>query len=367
MMETPPLEGIRVVELAQLIAAPSAGLLLAEYGASVVKIEPPAGDAGRTLRSAAAAHLPESPAFTAYNRNKSSVRLDLRTDEARTRALDLIDTADVLITSSRPGAMNRLGLGWDDLSARNPGLVYAAVTGFGNGPVGRDRGGVDIVVQAESGIMSVTGYPDLPPVKVGFTVVDAACGHALCHGILAALVRRQRTGRGSRVDLSLFDVAVHLQTGPFVEYLMTGSQPGRSGNAAPMTAPADLYRCQDGEIVVSAYLDLHWRRFIDALGVPELADDPRFVDGSSRSANHVELKRIIEGALAMRGTDKWIALLIEAKLLVAKVKNYEALASDENVVESHLIQRFDGGFGIRNPVMLAGTESVPPAALMESL
>jgi crotonobetainyl-CoA:carnitine CoA-transferase CaiB-like acyl-CoA transferase len=364
-MGKPPLDGIGVVELGQLVAAPSTGLLLAEYGASVTKIEPLQGDAGRQLRSTAAAHLDEAPAFSAYNRNKTSLRLDLRSDAGRTRALELIDTADVLITSSRPGVLERLGLGWDELSTRNPRLVYAAVTGFGDGPVGAPRGGVDIIVQAESGIMAATGYPDRPPVKVGFTVVDAACGHALCHGILAALFDRERTGRGDRVDVSLFDVAVHLQTGPFVEYLLTGTQPPRTGNAAPMTAPADLYQCREGSIVVSAYLDPHWRRFVDVMGLPNLADDPRFADGSSRSRHRDELKKIIEGALTARSDEEWVTLLTEAKVLVARVKDYATLETDEIVAEARLIQRFDGIAGIRSPVRLGGSLPVPPLARVD--
>ena len=305
-----PLAGIRVLELAQMVAGPSAGLLLADYGADVIKVEPPHGDGSRQLRSIAAAGLPDSPVFVGYNRDKRLIRLDLRTEEGRARVLELADEADVVIEAARPGVMERLRLSADELLARNPRLVYASVSGFGRGPIGSRKGGVDIVVQAESGIISTTGYPDRPGTKIGFTAVDAACGHALCHGILAALFRRERTGRGDVVRLSLYDVALHLQTGPLTEYLMTGVQTPRAGNSAPLSAPADLLRCANGEIIVSAYLDPHWRAFTAAIGAPELADDPRFGDGADRARHRAELVDLIEkraGRWQRRRVDRPVA------------------------------------------------------------
>ncbi|MEU7811774.1 CoA transferase [Pseudonocardia sp. NPDC049154] len=350
-----PLAGIRVLELAQMVAGPSAGLLLADYGADVIKVEPPQGDGGRQLRSLAAAGLPDSPVFVGYNRDKQLIRLDLRSAEGRARVLELVDEADVVIEAARPGVMERLGLGAAELLARNPRLVYASVSGFGRGPVGRTRGGVDIVVQAESGIISTTGYPDRPGTKIGFTAVDAACGHTLCHGILAALFRRERTGRGDVVRVSLYDVGLHLQTGPLTEYLMTGVQSPRAGNSAPLTAPADLLRCADGEIVVSAYLDPHWRAFTRTLGAPELVDDRRFADGVLRARHRAELVELLEKRLAAGTVAEWVARLSAVGVLVAEVKDYAGVIADPLAAESGLLRRVGPGHGVASPVRLERT------------
>jgi crotonobetainyl-CoA:carnitine CoA-transferase CaiB-like acyl-CoA transferase len=342
-----------------MVAGPSASLLLADYGAEVIKVEPPQGDGGRQLRSPATALLPDSPVFVAYNRNKRLVRLDLRTDAGRAAALHLVDEADVVVEASRPGSMERLGLGADTLLARNPRLVYASVSGFGQGPIGRRRGGVDIVVQAESGIMSTTGYPDRPPTKVGFTVVDAACGHALCHGILAALFRRERTGQGEVVRVSLYDVALHLQTGPLTEYLMTGEQTPRSGNSAPLTAPADLLRCADGEIIVSAYLEPHWRSFAQTIGAPELLADPRFTTGIDRARGRAELVALIEQRLAAGTVAEWVSRLQAVGVLVAEVKDYAGVVTDPLCAESNLLRRVGNDHGVASPVRLEHTVAPP--------
>jgi crotonobetainyl-CoA:carnitine CoA-transferase CaiB-like acyl-CoA transferase len=255
--------------------------------------------------------------------------------------------------------MERLGLGADELLARNPRLVYASVSGFGRGPIGRRKGGVDIVVQAESGIISATGYPDRPGTKIGFTAVDAASGHALCHGILAALFRRERTGRGDVVRLSLYDAALHLQTGPLTEYLTTGVQSPRAGNSAPLTAPADLLRCADGDIIVSAYLDPHWRAFAAAIGAPELVDDPRFGDGVDRARHRGELVELIEKRLAGGTVAEWVSRLAEAGVLVAEVKDYAAVVADPLAAESGLLRRVGPGHGVASPVRLERTVERP--------
>jgi crotonobetainyl-CoA:carnitine CoA-transferase CaiB-like acyl-CoA transferase len=297
--------------------------------------------------------------FVGYNRNKRLIRLDLRSPEGRKRVLHLVDEADVVIEAARPGAMERLGLGADELLARNPRLVYASVSGFGRGPIGRRKGGVDIVVQAESGIISTTGYPDRPGTKIGFTAVDAASGHALCHGILAALFRRERTGRGDVVRLSLYDVALHLQTGPLTEFLMTGVQSPRAGNSAPLTAPADLLRCADGEIIVSAYLDPHWRAFALAIGAPELVDDPRFGDGVDRARHRAELVELIEKQLAGGAVAEWVSRLQNAGVLVAEVKDYAALVDDPLAAESGLLRAVGPDHGVASPVRLERTAEHP--------
>lgn len=338
-----------------MIAGPSAALLLADYGADVLKLEPPSGDTCRKLRSAAAVSLAESPVFVGYNRGKRIAQLDIRTEAGREQVFRLIEEADVFIESARPGVMERLGLGADTLLARNPRLVYASVSGFGRGEIGAKLGGVDMIVQAESGMMSTTGFSGQPATKVGFTVVDAACGHALCHGILASLLRRERTGRGEVVRVSLYDVALHLQTGPIVEYLMTGVQPERSGNSAPLSAPADSFRCADGEVVISAYIDAHWKKFVALIEAPELLEDPRFLTGPLKVINRVALTAAIENKLAARGASEWATLLQENGLLAGLVKDYAAVTIDKLTQEVGAIQSMEDGFGIRNPIVLEKT------------
>lgn len=352
-----PLAGIKVVELAQMVAGPSTGLLLADYGAQVIKIEPPQGDSCRHLRSRAAAGLENAPVFVGYNRNKSLIRLDLRDPDDLRRAEALIADADVVIESARPGVMERLGIGADVLTARHPRLIYAAVSGFGNEGPARTRGGVDLIVQAESGIMAATGFPE-SPVKVGFTVVDAACGHALCHGIMAALFRREKTGRGDIVRTSLYEVALHLQTGPITEYLMTGEQMPRAGNSAPLTAPADLMRCGEGAIVVSAYLEHHWTAFCQAIGGEELLADSRFIGAVSRVAHRDILLIEIERRLASRTAAEWRTALAEIGLLVGEVKDYAAVVADEVAVASGIVEKIGPDYGLRSPVTLEKSERI---------
>ncbi|HWK55028.1 MAG TPA: CoA transferase, partial [Hyphomicrobiales bacterium] len=194
-----------------------------------------------------------------------------------------------------------------------------------------------------------------PASKVGFTVVDAACGHALCHGILAALLRRERTGRGEVVRVSLYDVALHLQTGPIVEYLMTGVQSERSGNSAPLSAPADLFRCADGEVVISAYFDAHWMKFAELIEAPLLLEDPRFSTGALRVVNRAALTVAIENKLAARSATEWATLLQAHGLLAGLVKDYAAVTADNLTREVGAIQALDEGFGIRNPIVLEKT------------
>jgi len=353
--EKRPLEGFRVLELAQMIAGPSAALLLADYGADVLKLEPPTGDTCRKLRSAAAVSLAESPVFVGYNRGKRIAQLDIRAEAGREHVLRLVEEADVFIESGRPGVMERLGLGADTLLACNPRLVYASVSGFGRGHIGAKLGGVDMIVQAESGMMSSTGYPGQPATKVGFTVVDAACGHALCHGILASLLRRERTGRGEVVRVSLYDVALHLQTGPIVEYLMTGVQSERSGNSAPLSAPADSFRCSDGEVVISAYIDAHWKKFVDLIDAPELLEDPRFLTGPLKVINRVQLTAAIETKLAARSATEWATLLKANGLLAGLVKDYAAVTTDKLTREVGAIESIGKDYGIRSPILLERT------------
>lgn len=351
--DDPPLRGIRVVDFSQMVAGPAAALWLADYGAEVVKVEPPDGDGGRALRSAAAVGIEPAPLFAAYNRDKTAIRLDLRDDEDRQRAWQLLAEADVVVESALPGAMDRLGFGADEVRRRYPRVVYASVSGFGFGPVGRGRRGVDLIVQAESGMMSLTGHPGGPPTKVGFTIVDAACGHALCHGIVAALFRRERTGRGGVVRISLLDVALNLQNGPIGEFLQTGVQPPLAGNSAPHTAPADVFETADGHVVMAAYLDPHWQRLLDVLDDDALRNDPRFADPPGRVAAREPLTQALRAHFRNRTTQDWLAVLSAAGLLCASVNDLDTVTSHPLAHESGVVINSGGVHGVRSPVRLS--------------
>jgi crotonobetainyl-CoA:carnitine CoA-transferase CaiB-like acyl-CoA transferase len=326
-----PLDGLRVLELGNLLAAPCAGMVLADLGAEVVKVEAFGGDPARELQSAAFTGSGTSPTFLAFNRGKRSVALDVRTPEGMDVLRRLLARSDVLIESFRPGVMDRLGIAARDVRALHPGLVYASLSGFGEGGPETSRRGVDLVIQAESGIMAVTGEPDGAPMKVGFTVVDVAAGHVLAQAILAALIRRGRTGTGDHVTVSLVDVALHLQSAPMTEYLASGVLPPRCGNAAPMTAPADLFRTADGHVVISAYLDRHWRLLCAALERNDLPRDPRFVTKVDRVRHRAELVAEIESVLRTDTSRAWLALLQGAGLVVGMVKTYADIEADAQV------------------------------------
>ena len=355
-----PLAGIRVIEFAQMVAAPSAAMMLADYGADVVKVEPPEGDNVRRLRSAVTLDLPESPIFLAYNRGKRLLRLDLRDAADLAIAKRLIQAADILIEASLPGAMERLGLGPEAALALNPRLVYGSVSGFGWSDKVRNKRGVDLIVQAESGIMAATG-PLETPMKIGFTAVDAASRHAFCHALLAALFKRERSGRGQVVRVSLYDVALHLQAGPLVEYLMTGKQLPRNGNSAPLGAPADLLRCGEGAMVIAAYLPKHWLTLLNVLNAPQLADDARFVTPSDRIAHRAELIAALETLLASDSADAWEARLAAAGLLVGQVRDYAAVATSPYTLAAGTIASTGAAYGVHNPALF---DDHPRGALM---
>jgi crotonobetainyl-CoA:carnitine CoA-transferase CaiB-like acyl-CoA transferase len=327
----PPLDGLRVLELGNLLAAPCAGMILADLGAEVVKVEAFGGDPARELQTAAFTGTGTSPTFLAFNRGKRSVALDVRTPGGIEVTRRLVARSDVLIESFRPGVMDRLGLGAKALRAHDPRLIFASLSGFGDVGPERTRRGVDLVIQAESGIMAVTGEAGGPPMKVGFTVVDVAAGNVLAQAILAALIRRGRSGSGDHVTVSLVDVAVHLQSAPMTEYLATGTLPPRCGNAAPMTAPADLFRSADGHVVISAYLDRHWRQLCESIGRPELPDDPRFATKVDRVRHRDALVAELEATLRTDTSRGWVARLQGAGLAVGMVKNYADIEADPQV------------------------------------
>lgn len=327
-----PLAGVRVLELGHYIAGPAATQVLLDLGAEVTKVEPPAGDQARTIGAYGEGIV------CAYNRGKRSVALDLRDDEQREVALRLVDEADVLVQNLRAGALDRLGLGVDLLRARNPRLVVVSVTGFPTEGPSAQRAGLDIAAQAESGIMAVTGERDGDPQRVGFPVSDVGASYAVVQAVLAALLRRERTGEGGVAEVSLLNVSIHMQSALWGEWHTSGEEPHRKGNGQATVAPAaDLIATTDGSVVLSAYTAEHFRRLCGYLGKPWMVDDPRFVDNPARVAHRDDLLAEIEAVLGRLTTAQCVDELSALGLVVAPVRSYADVRDSPDVRAAGLL------------------------------
>ncbi|WP_028603434.1 CaiB/BaiF CoA transferase family protein [Ottowia thiooxydans] len=346
----PPLQGLRVIEFGQYIAAPAAGQTLADLGADVIKIEPPGGDASRRVGWTGDDY---GPMFSAYNRDKRSVMLDLRSSEGQRQAKRLALNADVVLSNSRPGALEKLGLGAEQLISEAPRLVYGRVSAFGQTGSASIRAGFDIAAQAESGMMSLNGEGDRDPVRVGFTVVDILAGQSLATGVLAALVRRGVTGRGALVDLSLIDVAVSALGNAWAEYRQLGLMPIRRGNGQPTVAPAaDVLKTRDGMVVLSAYMDEHFIRLCKAIGQPELAKDARFSNNPARVSHRAELMDVLKKALSQFDSEALVAMLAEGGIVAGAIKDMSQVHAGQGGVSKDLF--IDVHAAGRDPISVPG-------------
>jgi crotonobetainyl-CoA:carnitine CoA-transferase CaiB-like acyl-CoA transferase len=333
-----PLEGVRVIEFGQFIAGPGATQVLADLGADVVKIESANGDNGRRF-GASPATQGRSGLFVAYNRGKRSVVVDMRRPEGLALAKKLALQADVVLQNLRPGTVEALGLDAATLRREKPSLIHVSVSGFGLQGPSRQRPGLDIAGQAESGMMSVTGEKGGMPLKAGFAVADVSTANAAAQAILAAFIQRLRTGEGATIETSLLAASVAMQAQLWGEYHYSGQPPVRSGNAQPLVAPAaDLIEVLDGHIVISAYIDEHFRRLCQAIGQPELAADPRFADNSARVANRAAIIRRVQQALGSLTGEEARALLERHSVVVGVVRNYAQVLASEDVRASGVFQ-----------------------------
>lgn len=329
-----PLDGIRVLEFGQYIAAPAAGQSLVDLGAEVIKIEPPGGDAARQVGWT---QDDCGPMFTAYNRGKKSVVLDLRSPSGREQAMQLVASADIVLQNMRPGVMEKLGLDAQRLMQRFPALIYGQVSGFGQTGPASVRAGFDIAAQAESGMMSLNGEAGRDPVRVGFTVIDILTAQSLTSGVLAALVRRHVSGRGSLVSLSLIDVAVASLANAWTEYRMFRQVPLRRGNGQPTVAPAaEVIATRDGMVVVSAYTQEHFPRLCAAIGSPALAQDPRFATNLARVQNRPALHQALNAAFNHHTTDAVCELLNQAGVVVGAIRTMDQIQPGQAGVSENL-------------------------------
>ena len=311
-MLTAALEGVRVLDMTQIMAGPFCAMLLADLGAEVIKIENPrGGDDSR--RMAPPYYNGESAAFLAVNRNKYGLALDIRTERGKELLWKLIDSADVLIENFRPGTMDRLGFGYEQAHVRNPRLVYCSISGFGHTGPYSERGGFDLVAQAMSGVLSVTGSPE-EPAKVGVPISDLNAGLFASHAILAALLARARTGEGQYIDTSLFEAALAYTIWESNEYWASGQPPQRLGTAHRLSAPYQVFATADGWLAIGAANQRNWERLAHAIGRADLLDDARFASNADRMAHLPALVETLTATLKARPTQEWLPLLDQAEV-----------------------------------------------------
>jgi crotonobetainyl-CoA:carnitine CoA-transferase CaiB-like acyl-CoA transferase len=321
----PPLSGLRLLDLSRVLAGPYCTMVLADLGAEVIKVEQPeAGDETRGWGPPFADG--EAAYFLAVNRSKRSVALDLKDPADRESALALALRSDVVIQNFRAGAIGRLGLDYENLRSRRPDIVYCSLTGFGSDRDPPDRPGYDFIAQAECGLMQITG--DEQPTKVGVALVDVITGMNAAIGILAALRRRDRTGEGEHVEVSLLDSGLAALVNVAEGALVTGDEPRRFGNAHPNIAPYQTFRAADGWIAVAAANDGLYQRLCTAMGYSELAADRRFVTNADRVRNRAELVELLEERFRLRSADEWVAALDAAGVPAGKIRGVlDALAA----------------------------------------
>ncbi|RUT34559.1 CoA transferase [Arsenicitalea aurantiaca] len=368
-----PLEGIRVLDISQVMAGPFCCMLLADMGADVIKIEPP--ETGDSTRHSMGFRLKgsDSPGFLALNRNKRSITLDLKSEEGRETLYALVKTADVLVENARPGVSGRLGMDYQTLRAINPRLVYASISGFGQTGPWSQRPGFDLIAQAVSGILSSNGFPDMEPAKNSIAVADLGAGMFACYAILSAIIGRQTSGEGQYIDASLFEAALALSIWETTELWGTGKSPVPIGSANRMSAPYQAVAASDGWFVIGAANQGLWLKLIKVMGVEHLQEDERFSTNAARVVNRVELIDTLAPAFASRTKAEWIEALQEAGIPVADILDYEGAVQSEQAIAREMVQMVphpvEGEFrALGFPVKMSGTPQqirMPPPLLNE--
>jgi crotonobetainyl-CoA:carnitine CoA-transferase CaiB-like acyl-CoA transferase len=333
-----PLEGTRVMDLTHALAGPYCTMLLGDLGADVVKVEPP-GEGDHSRRWGPPFVNGESSYFMSVNRNKRSVCLDLKSEAGLAAAVELALASDVLVENFRPGTAARLGLGWDLLHERRPELVYASISGFGQGRP--TLAGYDQIAQGTSGLMSITGEPGGPPTKLGVPVGDLAAGMFAAQAILAALLERSRTGVGRYIDVALNDSLLALLTYQAGRYFATGEPPQREGNYHSTIAPYGTFATRDGHVNLAVGSDEQYHRFCEALEAPELAADPRFTTNADRQGARLDLRVEIERRLTRRSTGEWLARMEAAGIPAGPIHDLELAFTDPVAVEREMRVEMD--------------------------
>ena len=353
-----PLKGIKVVELARILAGPWAGQLLGDLGAEVIKVESEQGDDTRAWgppfierdNDVSAAY------FHGCNRGKKSITVDLSTSKGQERIKKLVKESDILIENFKVGGLKKYGLDYESLKTNNKALIYCSITGFGQDGPYATRAGYDYIIQGMSGLMSITGEPGGPPLKTGVAVTDIFTGIYASTAILAALHQRKETGLGQHIDMSLLDSAVAILANQGMNYLSTGNSPGRMGNFHPNLSPYQVFECSDGHIIIATGNDQQYQRFCDILQCPELGKNPKFVSNAKRVENRHELDEVLS-----RKTRNWK----KAKLLkrcevtsipAGPINSLDEVFSDKQIIHRRMKLILDGIPSIRSPIRFSESE-----------
>ena len=353
-----PLKGIKVVELARILAGPWAGQLLGDLGAEVIKVESEQGDDTRAWgppfierdNDVSAAY------FHGCNRGKKSITVDLSTSKGQERIKKLVNESDILIENFKVGGLKKYGLDYESLKTNNKALIYCSITGFGQDGPYATRAGYDYIIQGMSGLMSITGEPGGPPLKTGVAVTDIFTGIYASTAILAALHQRKETGLGEHIDMSLLDSAVAILANQGMNYLSTGNSPGRMGNFHPNLSPYQVFECSDGHIIIATGNDQQYQRFCDILQCPELGKNPKFVSNAKRVENRHELDEVLS-----RKTRNWK----KAKLLkrcevtsipAGPINSLDEVFSDKQIIHRGMKLSLDGIPSIRSPIRFSESE-----------
>ncbi|UQG55159.1 MULTISPECIES: CoA transferase [unclassified Marinobacter] len=335
------LDGVRVLEFGQIAAGPFAGSLLGDLGADVVKVERPgSGDGMRGWPPLTANDDGElySENFASLNRNKRSVVFDLKSEDDRPNLMSLCREADVIVENFRPGVMNRLGLGYAQLSAEHPGLIYCSISGYGQTGPYANYGAFDVVVQAMSGLMSVTGEDGSGPVKCGVPVGDFSAGLYSAYAVAAALYKRNRTGRGRHIDCSMLGSMIGVAALQTSEYFGTGQSGQRLGSAHPRNAPYQAFRAKDDYFVIAAGNDKLWRAVCEAVGQPELAEHPDFTDQLRRAKNQQRLTKILEVSFLKNSAAYWLEEMRARGVPASPINDYGDLIADPHVAHMGIVR-----------------------------
>ena len=364
-----PLSGLVVADFSRVLAGPYASMLLADMGAEVVKVESPHGDDTRTWMPPVRDGV--STYYLAINRNKRSVALDLRDETDNALARELAHRADIMLENFKPGGLAKYGLDYDSVSARNQSVIYASISGFGSGG-GAALPGYDLIVQAISGLMSLTGDVDGEPYRAGISIFDVMSGMQATIGVLAALEHRNRTGTGQHVEVNLLSTALSGMVNQASAYVAGGVVPTRMGNSHPSLFPYEPLPTADGDLIVTAGNDGQFRRLCEVLGVPELVDDPRFRRNQDRTANRDELRPLLVERLSTRTKMEWFRELIGAGVACGPINTVaDGVAFAEEVGLDPVVSVGDAGSempSIRNPITFSRTPvdyRLPPPSLDE--
>src|ERR1035437_1218949 len=330
-MVTRSLAGIRVLDFSRVLAGPYCTMVLGDLGADIVKVE--RDGVGDDLRRWGPPFMPdgESTYFLSVNRNKRSIALDLKTESGRGVALKLVRQSDVMLENFRPGVMESLGLGYEQLKAINPKLVYCSITGYGaTGPLA-NRPGYDVITQGMGGLMSVTGEPEGVPTRVGVAIIDVATGLYSAIAILGALQSRNRSGQGQRVDLSLLETCLAVMPNLTAGYLMAGAKPDRLGNGHPNAVPYRVFPTRDGNVTLAVGTDEQWQRLCKVGGHPELAADPRYAENHARIARRAEVEVLVTGWFQQKCADEWVELLSQVEVPCGSIYTIDRILTDPQI------------------------------------